>query len=56
MKIISEPAHDKTYNKTCMTSKDSNQLVHPPSMAMVLVYPSLDSPGAVEGTCGERRL
>ena len=25
-----EPAHDKTYNKTCVTSKDSDQPVHPP--------------------------
>ena len=37
-----EPAHDdKTYNKTCVTRKDSQQPVHPPSMARVLVYPSL---------------
>ena len=26
-----EPAHDKTYNKTCVTIKDSNQPAHPPS-------------------------
>ena len=45
-----EPAHDKTYNKTCETRKDSNQLVYPPSMAMFcFFYPSLDSPEAVEG-------
>ena len=41
-----ETAHDKTYNKTCMTSKDTGQPVHIPSMARVLVYPSLDSPEA----------
>ena len=44
------PAHDKTYNKTCVTSKGSDQDVHPPSMARVLVHPSLDSPEIVEGT------
>ena len=47
---------DKTYDNTCVTGKDSDQPVHPPSMARVLVYPSLDSPGAVEGTCDQRRL
>ena len=51
-----EPAHDKIYSKTCLTSKDSDQHVHPTSMARVLVHPSLDSPGAIEGTCGQRRL
>ena len=25
-----EPAHKKTYNKTCVTSKDSDQPVHLP--------------------------
>ena len=46
-----EPAHDNTYmyNKTCVTSKDSDRPVHPPSMARVFVYPSLDSPEPVEG-------
>ena len=39
---------EKTYNKT---SKVSNQSVHPPSVATILVYPSLDSLEAVEGTC-----
>ena len=29
-------AHDKTYNKTCVTSKDSDQSVYPPSTAMVI--------------------
>ena len=41
--LQNEPVHDKTYNKTCVTSKDSYQPVHPPSMAMVRLYPSLDS-------------
>ena len=35
----------------CVTSKDSTQLVHPPSMARVL-----DSLETVEGTCGQGRL
>ena len=47
---VNEPAHDKTYNKTCVTSKDSDQPVHTPSMARVITYPSLDSLEAVEGT------
>ena len=51
-----EPALDKNYSKTCVTSKDSYQPVHTRSMARVLVYRSLDSPGAVEGTCDQRRL
>ena len=51
-----ETAHDKTNNRTCMTIKDSDQPVHPTSMARVLFYPSLDSPEAVEGTCDQRRL
>ena len=34
-----EPAHDKTYNKTCVTSKNSDQPVRPPSMPRVLIYP-----------------
>ena len=48
--------HDKTYNKTCAISKDLDQPVHPPSMARALVYSSLDSLEAVEGTCDQRRL
>ena len=47
---IYEPTRDKTYNKTCVTSKDSDQSVYPPSMARVLVHPYLDSQEAVEGT------
>ena len=51
-KTENEPAHDKTPNKTCVNSKDTDQLAHPPSMARVLVYPSLDTPEAVEeNTC-----
>ena len=46
-----EQAHDKTYNKTYQTSKDSDQPIHPPSMASVLVYSSLKSLVDVEGTC-----
>ena len=47
-----EPVHDKNCNKTCWTSKDSNQSV----LAKSLVYPSLDNPEAVQGTCDQRRL
>ena len=53
---IFKPAYDKTYNEICVTSKDSDQPVHPPSMARVLVHPSMDSPEAVEGTCDQWRL
>ena len=54
--IVKDPAQDQTYNKTCVTSIDSDQPVHPPCIARVLVYPSLDSPEAVDGTCDQRRL
>ena len=47
---LNKPAHDKTYNQACMTSKDSDKPVHPPSMARVLFYPSLDSLEAVKVT------
>ena len=53
---VKDPAHVKTYNETCVTSKDSNQLVDPPSTARVPVYPSLDSSGAVEGTHDQQGL
>ena len=36
-----EPAHDKTYNKTCATSKDLDQHVHATSMASVEVKSGL---------------
>ena len=35
---------------------DLDQPVYPPSMARVLLYPSLDSPEAVEGTCDQQNL
>ena len=47
--FIYEPARDKTYNKVCVTSKYSDQPVHPPRTARLLVYFSLDSLEAVEG-------
>ena len=53
--IVIEPAHDKIYNKTCVTSKYSDQAVQAPSIASVLAYPSLDSLEAVEGTCAQQR-
>ena len=46
---MNKPVHDKTYNKMCLTSKDSAQPVHPPSMAKILLYPSLNSLKAIEG-------
>ena len=54
--VLFEPAHNKTYSKTCVTSKDSDQPVHSPSIARVLVYPSLDGVDAIEGTCDQRIL
>ena len=30
-----EPAHDKTYNRTCATSEDSDQPAHPRSLIRV---------------------
>ena len=50
-----EPAQEKTYNKICVTSKDSDQPVHPPSMT-ILIYPSLGGPDTIEGTCDQRRF
>ena len=52
----SASAHNKTYNKNCVTIKDSDQPVYSPSMARVLVYPSLAGLNAVEGICDQRRL
>ena len=54
--INHEQAHYKTCNKTCVTSKDSDQHIHPPSMAKVHVHSSLDSMEAVEGTWDQQRL
>ena len=51
-----EPGQDKTYNMTCVTSKDSYQLVHLSSMARVFIYPSFDSPEDVDGTWDQQRL
>ena len=51
-----KPAHGKTYSETFVTNKDADQPVRLPSMARVLVYPSLDSLEAVEGTCDQRTL
>ena len=50
------PAHDKTYNNTCVSSKDSDQPVHPPSIVRLLIYLSLDSLEAVEYTCDQQNL
>ena len=53
---INKPAHDKTYNKTSVTSKDSYQPVHPLNMTRVLVYSFLGSQRAKEGICDHQRL
>ena len=45
--------HNKTYNKISVTSNNSDQPVDLPSMARVLVFPSLDSLEAAEGTCAQ---
>ena len=51
---IDEPAHDKTYYKTCVTTNDSDQNVNPPSMARVPVYSSFDSLEALEGEASDQ--
>ena len=56
MQKVFKPAHDKTYNKIRMTSKDLHQPVHPPSVVRVPVYSYLNSVEAVEGTCDQRVL
>ena len=33
--VIYKPAHDKTYNKTCATSEDSDQPAHPYSLIRI---------------------
>ena len=38
------------------TSKYTVQLAHPSSIARVLVYPSVDSLEAIDGTCDQRKL
>ena len=40
---INEPAHDKIYNLTCVTSKDSDPLVYPLTKVRALFHLSLDS-------------
>ena len=49
--LVNESTHDKTNNKTFVTSKLSDQPVYPPYMARVLVYPSLDSLKTIKGMC-----
>ena len=53
---IYESAHGKIFNTTCVTSKDSDPTVQPPSMARVLIYPSLDSLEAADCTCHQWTL
>ena len=47
-RLYNKLGHDKTYNKTCVTSKDSDQPVRPASMARAFVYLSTDSPKTTE--------
>ena len=54
--MIFEPAHDKTNNTICVNSKDSDQPVHSPSMARVLLYTSFNIQEAVEGTFDQQML
>ena len=51
-----ELAHDKTFITSCVTNTDSDQPVHPLGTTKALVYPSLDSLDAVEGTCDQPSL
>ena len=52
-----EPAHDKTYNKTCETSEDSDQTAHPCSLisvfadCMCLLQPLAIQRGINENPC-----
>ena len=48
--MLVQPAHDKTNNRT---GKDSDKLVHPPSIASILAYPSSDNSETAEGTCDQ---
>ena len=45
-----------TIRQVCVTNKDSDQPLHPPSMSRVLILLSLDSLKAVKGTCDRQRL
>ena len=52
---IYEPAHDKAYNKTCVTSKDSDQPAHPHSLIRVFAdcMCLLQPPGYLKRDKGE---
>ena len=47
-KHLSQRTTKPTYNKACVTSKDSDKPVYPPSMARILFYCSLNSQEAAE--------
>ena len=38
LSILYKLAHDKIYSETCVTSKDSDKNIYPPSEAVILVY------------------
>ena len=50
-----ESTHDKTYNKTCVTSRLGSACTST-QYGKDLICLSLDSPKAVKGTCDQRRL
>ena len=54
--LLYEPAHDKTYNKTCMNIKVSDQFVQPPSTERVIVYSFLNSMEDSDQTAQMHRL
>ena len=54
--MTNEQAHDKIYNKIYVTSKDSDQPVHPSCMAKFSFIPLLHSLEAVEGISDQRVL
>ena len=57
IKVLTEydPVHDKTYNKTYVSSEDSDQPIHT-QYGKDHDYPTLNSPEAIEDPCDQRRL
>ena len=52
-----EPAHDKVYNKTYVTNKDSDQpVIYPVWQGFSLIPLWITRPEAIEDTCDQRRL
>ena len=57
IKVLTEyvPVHDKTSNKTCASSEDSDQPIHT-QYDKDHAYPTLNSPETIEDPCDQRRL